>query len=342
MKSSSASSVFHVSAGVVFVTLSGVAAAQTALPPDYYPSSSPSAAPVNLPSGTESSYTKEAAATQLIATTSLQHVLSISNALSARSTMRLGPPPGTRTSDAGQRVGLAGGGAADKWNVWASLVGDKSEYTGANRFTTNATNTVFGLDYAISPVTTVGLSAAFDDANGVMGAANNYTTTGSTVAPYVAVQLSKDWSLDGTVGWGSTQLVDVRSVSKADRLFYGANLSYASWSGDWQIIGKGSFFHGEEKYANSTNKIDQWRLGAQVGYWMNGVMPYAGLAFSNDSLSSADATKGDPGTSAALWTLGVSFMSLKSGLTAGVSYNKESGRSDSNRSSLMANLNYRF
>jgi hypothetical protein len=131
-------------AGVVIVTLSELAAAQS-LPP--------------VASGSVV-HTDSAAATQLINVTSLSQMLTISNALSARTMTRTGPG---MTADAGQRFGMAAGGAADKWNVWASLSGDRNTYDNGNggyRFGASATNWVAGGDYALSPTLNLGLSVA--------------------------------------------------------------------------------------------------------------------------------------------------------------------------------------
>jgi hypothetical protein len=133
-------------------------------------------------------------------------------------------------------------------------------------------------------------------------------------------------------------------------VFYGVNLNYAQWYGNWQLSGKGSYLHGEEKLdalgtnAATTNKVGQWRIGGQAAYWMDGVMPYVGLAYSNDSRT-FDNTRGLPddlGKNAWLWSLGLNLISVKNSTTGGIVYSSESGRSNSKSHNLMANINLRF
>src|SRR5450755_4353983 len=98
-----------VAAGVVLVSLSGLAAAQSA-------SSSTSASSEAVGPAGLSHALHDAAATQLITTTTLRHMQSISNALSARTMARTGPP--AMTSDSGQQqYGMAAGDVAGKLNV---------------------------------------------------------------------------------------------------------------------------------------------------------------------------------------------------------------------------------
>jgi hypothetical protein len=333
MRSRSDKSFLQASAGVVFVALGGVASAQTSGVP-----TTPSA----TPSSASSVHLYEAAATQLISTTSVQQMLAISNAISARNFARQGPD--SRTGDSTQRYGMAAGGLDAKWNAWGSFANDKSEYNGLSNFSADAKNTVIGVDYALSPTASVGFSAATDKVSGLIRTGNNYNSSGSTLAPYFGFQISKELALDASMGWGTTKFNDNNGSSDANRFFYGLNISYASWSGDWQLTGKGSFLHGQEKYSATTNAVDQWRIGGQLAYWANGVMPYVGVAFSDESRSTGNtATVADqPGKSATVWSLGVNFMSLQSGLTGGIVYNIESGRSDSTASNLMLNVNYRF
>jgi hypothetical protein len=329
-------------AGVVIVTLSELASAQ--------------ATSTAVSSSSSRVEVDSTAATQLISVTSLRQMLAISNALTARAMARLGPPP-LRSGDSGQHIGLAAGQPPEKWNVWGSLSGDNNKYNdGTNLFTAKAVNTVLGGDYTLAPTLNLGLSAAFDRTDGNAGttAANtSFNSSGTTLAPYLGWQINNDWSLDATAGWGKGDLTTGGASGNNKRLFYGTNLNYIHWYGNWQGTGKASYLHGEEKFDNSPingnvgtkNKIDQYRLGAQVGYWMNGTMPYAGLAYASDSRSTSftgtDLTA-NLGKTATIWTLGVNFISLQNKLTAGVAYNAESGRSNSKSDTLLATIGYRF
>lgn len=107
-----------------------------------------------------------AAASQTIGVTTLQQMLTISNAAGLRFS-GFQTPPGV-VADTGQRSGLAAGGAADKWNVWGSVSDDNSKYDGGNTAVTanriksdlDVTNLVFGTDYLLSPTLALGASVA--------------------------------------------------------------------------------------------------------------------------------------------------------------------------------------
>ncbi|MDD5176415.1 MAG: autotransporter outer membrane beta-barrel domain-containing protein [Sterolibacterium sp.] len=323
-----------IAGGVFAVVLSGIASAQTSGAPSYSPSGSSSASP----SGSSSAL-METVATQLISSTSLTQMLSISNAISFRSGGAFQAPPGARADS--QRYGMAAGGAS-QWNAWGSVTGETFKYTrNAVERKLDTTNTVLGVDYALSPTVTFGFSTAFDRSTGSLF---DRTTTGYTVAPYVGWQLSKEWSLDAIVGWGKGD-IDSGGISiKPDRTFYGTNLSYTTWANSWQLSAKGSYLYGEENYGSISvrNKIDQWRLGGRVGYWMDGVLPYFAVSYSSDNQRTAGAGTSDLGENATLSSLGVDFISLKSNLTGGIVFSTEGGRTNSKRDSVMANINYRF
>lgn len=318
-----------------------------------------------------------AASTQTISATSLQHVTLISDAISSRFSMM--SPPGTARADAGQLKGMAAGNAADKWNFWANLGQDSSDYDRGNyavvggtknhKASLDVTNLVLGTDYALSPVWTVGVSAAFDHnsgsswsyTNGAVASQSEHSGNGYSIAPYAAWQINKELSLDATLGFGKSKTTSTGNIeAKSDRLFYGANLNYVTWRGNWQLSGKGSYFYGEQKTDDLTtngvvtklsavkSKLDQIRLGGQAGYWLsNGVMPYVGLTYLNDlthstSAGAAAQNATEIGKTAWLCTLGVNFFSLQKGVTGGLTYNLESGRDHAKREALMANLSVRF
>lgn len=313
-----------------------------------------------------------AGAAQAVAGTSLQQMLIISNAASNRF-IGFQTPQGL--ADSGQRSGLAAGGAAAKWNVWANVSDENSKYDGnaapVNKVKSSldVTNVVLGADYLLSPTLVFGASVAFDRASGsgesinkatgISNGTTSSTSTGYMVAPYLAWAINKELSLDGSIGWGDSDLNAGNTSGTSKRFFYGANLNYTHWVGNWQMTGKGSYLYGEEKYGDlntngtilvntaTKNKLDQWRLGAQASYWMNGVMPYLGLSYSTDGRSTSASTvvkasTDDYGKSAWLWSLGLNFISLKNSMTGGIVYNRESGRSNSKRDNVMANINLRF
>lgn len=321
-----------------------------------------------------------AGASQSVSGTTLQQMLTISNAVGARFTAF--QTPSGAMADSGQAKGLAAGSMSDKLNVWGTVSGDNNKYTGGDfvpvndipnlhrvNSSLNVTNVVVGGDYLVVPTLALGFSVAFDRGSGSTESFKNgitndgvktMTTSGITYAPYLGWQINKDLSLDATIGWGDGDMTSTGNLTgEAKRFFYGTNLNYTHWYGNWQVTGKGGYLYGQEKFGDlknsgavvastaTNNKVDQWRLGAQAGYWMNGVLPYFGLAYSTDTRSTSASSAvqqatNDLGKSAWLWSLGVNFISLKNSMTGGIAYSQESGRARSKRDNLMANINLRF
>lgn len=301
-----------------------------------------------------------------INSTSFQQATAISGALASRF---MGSAPNQQASLTTKS--MAAGGQSP-WNAWGNLANNDTRQsyqtvTPGNiaKNDSDILTTVLGADYALSPVMSVGVSAAFDRGDGAgsnSGSAtgpNNITSKGYTIAPYFGMQINKELALDASIGLGRGEIGMTGNVTtKADRRFIAANLNYARWMGNIQFAGKLGYLHGEEDYSNSKvsgadqagtaakNKLDQLRLGVQAGYWMNsGMMPYAGLAYSNDTHRSTTqfGAGADPiGKGAWVWTLGVNLFSMKNGVTGGVVYNQEESRTNQKNNNLMANINIRF
>lgn len=279
--------------------------------------------------------------------TSFTQAGAISQALTAR--IRQNTPARVASVEPAT-TGLAAGGKGDAWNVWASHSGNNSSVrvnNGANRNDTDIGTTVLGGDYALTPNMNLGVSAAFDRSTGSNLAGNTNSNHGLTVAPYFGMQLNKEWAVDLTAGMGNGRFTTGGTTTAADRTFAAGNLSYVRWTGDWQWTGKFGLLHGEEKYGGATpskNKLDQFRAGFQAGYWMNGVMPYAGLGYTADTRRSTPLGGAvDPlGRHAFVLDLGITFISLANNMTGGIAYQQEHGRSNSKNDTFMANINLRF
>jgi len=326
-----------------------------------------------------SSGSNTAAAGKNVQSTSLETMLVVSANAGNRSSAISGPPG--KTADSGQRNGLAAGNPAGKWNGWVSVAESDVKYdrgtfkfagAGAdrtNKFDTRIDNFVLGGDYMWSPSLALGLSASFDRGRGSVSsytiaapdAAKSVSTSGYSYAPYFGWQITKDWALDGMIGWGkgkSTVTSDATVTSDSKRFFYGTNLGYTRWYGNMQITGKGSYLVGREDNDDSknngtvtantkvSNELRQLRVGAQAAFWMNGIMPYVGLAYANNQISStATADQQDAtamGAGAYVWSLGANFISVKDAMTGGIGFEQETGRSRSKNNKLMANINVRF
>lgn len=316
-----------------------------------------------------------AAAAQLLQSTTLEQMLVISSYVSSRFAP-VSAPPG-KVVDSGDRRGVAAGNAAGKWNVWASIAESDVRYdrgvffynaaNRTNKYESRIQNLVLGGDYQWASNLVLGMSGAFDSGRGSTAsytiaapdAAKSVSTSGYSLAPYLGWQINKDWALDATVGFGEGKsTVDGTVKTDSKRFFYGTNLGYTTWRGNWQLTGKGSYLFGQEKSEDSrnngvsmantkvTNEVGQFRLAGQAAYWMDGVMPYVGLAYALDGRSgtaTADQRNAtEMGKSAWVWSLGANFISIKNAMTGGIGYEQESGRSRSKNNKLMANINVRF
>ncbi|MBS1198534.1 MAG: hypothetical protein H6R18_2319 [Proteobacteria bacterium] len=266
-------------------------------------------------------------------------------------------------------TGLSAGAASSKWSVWGNVNLNNQRYTAYGPRTSTSesetANLVLGADYMITPKFVLGVSLARDDT----GAKSyptptqvawgitlplNIETTGFNIAPYLGWQITPEWTLDASAGFGKGHYRDDIATAKSDRRFAAVNVAYTRWLGNWQALGKAGYLHSTDKYGNTAvnavgvvpgsgyrNRLDQMRLSGQVGYWMNGVMPYAGLAYSHDIKRSAQAnTPWDK--SAFIMTLGVDFSSIKNGVTGGFAFNRELGRSNSRNYNFIGTINIRF
>jgi hypothetical protein len=220
---------------------------------------------------------------------------------------------------------------------------------------------VFGADYAVAPGLVVGVSGAIDSGQGstqptAIAAREASSIDGYAIAPYLGYQLTKEMALDVSIGFGSgTTAGSGNTEMQADRLFYAANLGYSRWIKDLQLTGKFGYLHGEEDFSNTRvagvtrvntaakNKLDRWQLGIQAGYWLgNGVQPYAGLSYLADRRSASQAGIDPIGKGAWQWALGLNFFSLASGVTGGIAYTQEDGRSNQKNNVLTGNVGLRF
>lgn len=303
--------------------------------------------------------------TQQINATSFSQAAAISRAISNRFNPTDGGP--VASNDA---KGMAAGGQPQSWNVWGSIEENDTDVSyyvplvvNKHKGGTDIRNTVIGADYALSPVMVVGFSAAFDRGDGwgqnvgaIPGPKLDNSTDGYLLAPYLGYQISKELALDVSAGLGSGDFSTDTTKADVDRWFAAANLSYNQWIGNVQLTGKFSYLHGDEDYSNakvkatglkvantgSENKIDQIRLGAQAGYWVNGIMPYAGLGYTSNVSRSSDAGNDPLGRDTFVATLGVNFYSLSSKVSGGIFYEEELNRSHSDNQLISANINFRF
>jgi len=294
---------------------------------------------------------------QVQRSTSIQQALIISNVLSSLSNTRMSAGP--KRIPVGQS-GMAGGNSAGSLNVWlngsSSDVGNNFD---ESRFSGDVTNAIGGIDYMVNRDLVVGVTLGRDRTKiNTQYNDGGITSRATVVAPYMSYQFNDVISADASLGY-ATGDADVRYYGDVTgnqgfkRNFAALNLNGNWWFNDLQVSGKLSYINAQEKLKaftdvlsvttpGSKNRIEQLRLGVQVGYWINGIMPYVSVAAVHD-LSAPSVQGINTGSDRDAWTasVGVNFFTHKA-LTASLSYTTEKGRSNSKNDMWMASLGYRF
>lgn len=286
--------------------------------------------------------------------TSIQQATIISNVVSNIFSTRISARPGAqmRMSFGGESLvdekGMAAGDTPAKLNAWFNVsdtsIGNSAV---ASSLSGNVNNALGGVDYMFSPQLVAGASLGYDrvSINYNFLANSGLNSTGWMVAPYASYQINDIVSVDGAYGYASGNADDkasgVTTTQGYTRNFFALNMNSNYWMGDWQLTGKANYISAEEK-VGTTNKMEQLRLGGQVGYWTDGVMPYASITYVNDlKVSSSIAAPASTDKDAWVAGIGVNLFS-KGAMYGGVSYTEEHGRTDSKNNTLMANIGYRF
>lgn len=293
--------------------------------------------------------------------TSMRQADQISRVLSSigNASRRSGPPRVALTSE---MTGMAAGGAVSKTNVWLSAMTDNIKNTlASSRYDGNVVNFIGGVDLKLDSGIIVGLSLARDQLK--LNTAYNsgkLKISSWMAAPYASYTINDTWSIDASAGfaWGKSDVTwrtatggNGNTAQNLTRNYQAVNLNSQQWRGLTEFAGKVGLTRAEEKLdANATlltaaqkNTITQLRLTGRVGQWMNDYEPYAELAYSYD-LSRTDYNKlpvqlqDKDGWNV---VLGVDIFSKK-GLTGGLMYSKQMGRSHSKSDAVMGNISYRF
>lgn len=313
------------------------------------------ATPTNTPSTTIARTVTETISTavtpQIQRATSVQQAAMISTVLSNIFSGRAPSAPGApRRVTLGNEKGMAAGDSPAKLNAWVNAsdttIGNSAS---ASMFDGTVTNALGGVDYRVNDRFVAGVSVGYDrvDLDFKFLANSGMLSEGWLVAPYASYQVSDIISVDGAYGYAKGD-VDTRaggatSSQSYDRNFLALNMNANYWMNDWQLTGKANYIFAEEKM-DTTNKMEQLRLGGQVGYWREGIMPYAGIAYVRDLKVSSSAPGGIPSAAdkdAWVGSVGVNFFS-KGAFSAGISYTEEFDRDDSKNYTFMANVGYRF
>jgi len=288
---------------------------------------------------------------QIQRATSVQQASIISNVISNIFSSRAPNAPGApMRMSLGNEKGMAAGNAPTKLNAWVNAsdttIGSSAS---ASLFDGYVTNAIGGVDYRVSDKFVAGVSAGYDRVAlnfKFAGLTNSgLVSTGWMVAPYASYQISDLLSVDGAYGYAEgdvdTRTYGVIATQNYDRNFFALNLNANYWISDWQLTGKANYIAAEENVA-TTNKMEQLRLGGQVGYWTKGIMPYASLTYVRDlKVSTGGIQPASLDDDAWVASVGVNLFS-KGALSGGISYTEEFDRADSKNYTFTANIGYRF
>ena len=296
---------------------------------------------------------------QIQQATSMRQADAISSVLNSAGNSRRGGP--SRVSlDSGS--GMAAGNVATKWNGWISATGNRVKNDFKNSaYDGDVDSFIGGVDYTFDQNWVAGLSLASERTdiatpyNGGSLKARSWT-----LAPYLSYRISNSLSLDASAGyaWGDQDInwslgTSSRSTNQGlERNFFAVNLNTDRWIGDWQLSGKAGVIRAEEQLDANTSllsdkvksRLTQLKFNGRAGYWINDVMPYAALSYTRDVQQSSNfdklpgELKDKDGWTA---TLGVDFFS-RNGITGGVFYASEKGRSHLTNNVLMGSLSIRF
>lgn len=261
----------------------------------------------------------------------------------------------------GKETGIGGAPVAPKWNgyfAWArnSIGNDFAPIKNSGK----VENVTLGVDYTFSNKLIVGLSAtgsrADVDIQAVTG--GKMEGRGTTYAPYVALPLNQNWSVDASYGFGRTKMTYKDTTQTAnfnsDMSLFTVGTTYRRIIGErWMISGRASYMDVGSNIDAYTltaanvlvpsNKVTlgQMRLGGLVAYNAGSVIPFAGLTYINDLSGTKIGTI--QGQTAAddkdAWqaSLGLRF-ATPMGVYGSVQYSTDKGRSQVKNDGVQMNL----
>lgn len=243
------------------------------------------------------------------------------------------------SSDAGQ--GRASGSAPRRTGVWLNggYTWLENKQAGAN-FDGGITNVMGGIDYLVQNNVLVGVSAGYEHQD-ITTKFNSGTLKGDglTIAPYFAFILNKNINFDASIGhsWVNYDMTRsggaVTGSTDGDRWFGIANANYTTSINNWQLGASLGYLYSMEKqdayHESNGNAIDeasthlgQARLGGKVGYVaatnFGYLNPYTSARLEYDVVKDHAGTIDAQGTLANSDDFGVTF---GLGMNAGIGEN---------------------
>ena len=213
---------------------------------------------------------------------------------------RLTAAAGGKTAGLNIGTGLAGAADGSPWNVWAAASYNGVGYNFAPLASSGrANNALFGLDYGLNNGALVGVVIGSDSTRMSTNFNGGFVnTTGYTVAPYFAVPFGQNWTLDGSLGFGSGKVNanvggGVAGNTDERRSFGSLALTYIMNVDKWQIQGNAALLSSSvsqkqftlsnaQVVGSSSSGATQLRAGVRANYGSGDFVPFLGLSVSSD------------------------------------------------------------
>ena len=263
--------------------------------------------------------------------------------------------------------GAAAAGGAEKWNVWFALSENRVAYDFQPlRSSGHVDILLAGVDYTWNNRLIVGAALSGERTRvGTSYNNGNFSSNGTSFAPYLAWAIDRNWVLDAALGFGNSDIKTTdnsvaggaNGSTRDRRSFAALGLSYNRPMGKWQLTGKGQLMSAEDRISqytlsNNTNvlgstaRTTQLRIGGQAAYRTDSMFtPFAGLTYIYDIDRANQGTLS--GQNAAndrdAWLLqaGVNFQS-RGRLYGSLVLSTEQGRSQVKNDQVLVNLGFRF
>jgi hypothetical protein len=257
----------------------------------------------------------------------------------------------------GVQQGMAAGGGDTRWNVWGAANYTSFGYSFQPMKSSGHGDAVFGgIDYTFGNNIILGTAVTLERSRIGTDFNNGHVRgDGHSIAPYIAIPLNNNWTVDATIGVGKTNLDStVSGVTESvddKRTFRALSLSYFREYQRWQFVGKGSYLASEDHFSQTATapsshfRMEQLRLGAQAGYDMGTAVPFFATYYISDIGSSRQPSAGgqNPANDRDAWQiqLGVN-LGGRGPVSGGVTLFSELSRSQVRNDAILANIAYRF
>ncbi len=262
----------------------------------------------------------------------------------------------------GKGTGAAAAPGSPQWNVWgayshSNLGYDYSPLSSAG----NVKIYLVGADYTFSNNVIFGVAAAFDHTSTDLNfSGGKLDGSGYTISPYIGWAINRNLTLDGTLGWGRTDIdtavTGVTGSTHSDRTIGAVGLTYRHVVDAWSFTGRGAILGVHNKLgsytlsdgtpvADSTTHLGQFRLTGQAAYTYKQFTPYVSISYINDfSRSDQLPVSGIPAANDSdgwLPAVGVRFR-FDNMIYGSVQYSSERGRSQVTNNMFLFNVGIRF